>query len=432
MQDSEHTAMCPSEEILAGIIVRLATDEEPHKLKMMLDGIDTLPVQNLALLAIRSTSQAILADSLPVDFPNLIAYGKNHGLTAQHLIAFQEAHLSAVSAEIHLKKVRDHHRLLTIKDRAKQVLESDSIGELLDGLADLAKDRTPQESEKPADLKGEIKRKILNPDKRYVTTGMPRLDEFLGGGLRRGQLVTLAGRSGMGKTAFATSMIAHRLRKRIPTVLVTMEMGSDEVLPRCVATLQGIPTWQFNDTSRWGADRVAQVSQMIDTISDLGTVIFDQEKWFLTDLCRVLRNLKADYDRRKEPFPDTIIVDYLQQVQSSLKDSPRHLQVGEVTRELKILARELDVALIAVAQLSRATETRSDPVPMLSDLRESGSIEQDSNKVLFCYRPSKYSADRAAENQPNQEAYIVVGKNREGRAGLCPMIFDPETTTWKE
>jgi replicative DNA helicase len=259
-----------------------------------------------------------------------------------------------------------------------------------------------------------------------VKTGFIDLDRLLGG-LKRSDLIVLAARPGMGKSSFALNVALNAARSQGATVAVSsLEMSSDQLANRLLASESGI------DSRRIRLDQLSDAEQTrlmeaIATLSELNIFIDDTPAARIAELRAKVRRLHAE-----RPL-DLVIVDYLQLLHGSGGDN-RVQEIGEISRSLKALARELNVPVLALSQLSRAVESRSPHIPMLSDLRESGSIEQDADVVLFIYRDDVYYTEKEWEKRFPTKPYprgivdIIVAKHRNGPTGQISLLWFEKTT----
>jgi replicative DNA helicase len=252
-----------------------------------------------------------------------------------------------------------------------------------------------------------------------VPTGFRDLDELLGG-LHRGDLIVLAARPSVGKSALAAS-IAYQVGSAEGRVSIfSLEMGRDQYAQRLAAIDSGINLHGL----RHGHMRMAELEAYMQTLGRLAGLpiaISDAAGASVRDIrARILRRAA------KDGAPDLVIIDYLQLMVGSRGES-RQQEVSDISRGLKTLARELDVPILALSQLSRAVEGRTSHVPMLSDLRESGAIEQDADVVAFIYREELY--DRETDKKGIAEIHIA--KHRNGPIGVAPMRFDANTTRFQ-
>jgi replicative DNA helicase len=250
-----------------------------------------------------------------------------------------------------------------------------------------------------------------------LPTGFRDLDKLLGG-LQKSDLLIFAGRPGMGKTSFLLSVAlnAARFDKRI--AIFTMEMGKEQIVQRLISMETGINMQRL----RLGQLEPQEWSRFVEAVGRLSDLQID-----IDDTPAITPMQMRAKCRRlaREKGVDLIIVDYLQLMNSGgVYENNRVQEISYISRGLKELARELNVPLFSAAQLSRAVEQRQDKRPQLSDLRESGSIEQDSDIVIFLYRDEVYNE---ATEFPNQ-AEIIVAKHRNGPTGMAPLYFDKTIT----
>ena len=221
----------------------------------------------------------------------------------------------------------------------------------------------------------------------------------------------------MGKTSFALGMVAHvGIALRRPTLLFSLEMGHLELTQRMLSSearinAQHVRTGQQLSQSDWG-----KLGAAITRLSDARIFIDDNPNLTVMDIRARARRL-----RQKEGDLGLVVVDYLQLMTGRGKYENRQVEVAEISRGLKILARELEAPVVALSQLSRNLEARQDKRPMLSDLRESGSLEQDADVVLFIYREEQYDPDVPIERRGDAE--IIVAKHRNGPTGSAHLLF---------
>lgn len=274
-------------------------------------------------------------------------------------------------------------------------------------------------------------------DLARLSTGYPALDSLFGG-FYRGNLIVIAARPGMGKTALCLGIARHAaVNHRARVAIVTLEMSEREVCERMLSGEAMVP----GDNLRTGALTERQYERIwpaAGTLAGTDILFYDSGAVTLPDMRSRLRQL-----HRQQPL-DLVLVDYLQLMSGSGgRRQSRAEQVGELSRGLKGLARELNVPIIAASQLNREVEHRSPPIPQLSDLRESGDIEQDADIVMFIYRESLYYTEEKWERQyptrpyPRGESRIIVAKHRNGPTGERDLYFHEafakfETLEWRE
>jgi replicative DNA helicase len=245
-----------------------------------------------------------------------------------------------------------------------------------------------------------------------VPTGFIDLDHLLGG-LQSSDLLIVAGRPGSGKTAFILSAAKNAAQKHKKHVAIfSLEMSNEQLVQRMIAQETGIDSQRLR-SAKLEEEEWSLLAHAIEVLSD--TVIFLDDTPALTPL-----QLRTKCRRLHMEFNlDLVLVDYLQLMSSGVRSENRVQEVSYISRNLKVLARELNVPVLAAAQLSRAVEQRADKEPILSDLRESGSLEQDSDIVMFIHRPELYEKDTLKQNI----AQIKVAKHRNGPTGTIELVF---------
>jgi len=249
-----------------------------------------------------------------------------------------------------------------------------------------------------------------------VATGYTDLDE-LTGGLQQSDLIILAARPSVGKTSLALSLAYNvALVGRATVGVFSLEMSRDQLVQRILSMHTGIDMQRLR-TGNLRADELNLAFEGMGVLSELPVYIEDTPGLSITDVRAKARRLHA------ESGCDLLLIDYLQ-LMSGRRTDNRVQEVSEISRGLKALARELNVPVIALSQLSRAVEGRQSHVPMLSDLRESGSIEQDADIVMFIYREELYNK----ETEKKGIAEIHIAKHRNGPLGIIPLRFEARTT----
>ena len=248
-----------------------------------------------------------------------------------------------------------------------------------------------------------------------VRTGFYDLDRYTAG-LQKGDLIVLAARPSMGKTALALNIAEHvAVREELPVLVFSMEMGASQLAVRMVGSLGRIDQQHL----RTGALKDDEWTRLTEAVDQLGKVsLFIDETPALNPA-----ELRARARRMARQFGGTlglIVVDYLQLMSgSSGSDENRATELGEISRGLKALAKELQCPVMALSQLNRSVETRNDKRPMMSDLRESGAIEQDADVIMFIYRDDYYNKD---SKEPGI-AELIIGKQRNGPVGTVKLTF---------
>ena len=255
-----------------------------------------------------------------------------------------------------------------------------------------------------------------------VPTGFHELDKMTSG-LHGGELTIIAARPSMGKTAFSLNLASHMtLRAKKSVAYFSVEMGKESLMMRLLAGESKISMGELRNGRIQDASW-PKLIQAAGAISDAKLFIDDTSGISPFEIRARCRRLKAQHQL------DCIMIDYMQIMQLKQRVDSREREVSEISRSLKALAKELNVPVIALAQLNRSVEGRSDRRPMLSDLRESGSIEQDADVIMMLYRDDYYDKDDP-DKQGNAE--VIIGKQRNGPTGTVKLKFDAKTNKFRD
>jgi replicative DNA helicase len=259
----------------------------------------------------------------------------------------------------------------------------------------------------------------LHKDKqqlRGVPTGFKEMDRLLAG-LQRSDLIILAARPSMGKTSFAMNIAAHvAIKEGIPVGIFSLEMSKEQLIDRLLASESGIDSWKLRTGNLEDKD-FEKLNRAMGVMAEAPIFIDDSAMANALEMRTKARRLQTEHGL------GLIIIDYLQLMSGrASSDGSRVNEISEISRSLKGLARELDVPVIALSQLSRAVEQRHPQIPQLSDLRESGSIEQDADVVMFIYREDYYNKESERRNISD----VLVRKHRNGPTGDVELFFSPE------
>jgi replicative DNA helicase len=251
---------------------------------------------------------------------------------------------------------------------------------------------------------------------RGVKTGFRDLDN-LTAGLQKADLIVLAARPSMGKSTLAQNVAYNVATKENQAVLFfSLEMSKEQLVDRMLSEAAGVDSWNIR-TGNLSDDDFAKISEAMGEMAE-APIFFDDTP----GLSVLEMRTKARRAAHKNPL-GLIVVDYLQLMQSARNYNDNRVQeVSEISRGLKLIARELDVPVLALSQLSRSVESRSPQIPMLSDLRESGSIEQDADIVMFIYREDYYNPDTDRQHVTD----LILSKHRNGPTGKVELYFHPE------
>lgn len=321
--------------------------------------------------------------------------------------------LIAASQEIALLGYNEAEDIETIIDQAEQVVFA------------ISQKVTKQEfiplSEVLAESFERIDEIHKNKDKlRGVPTGFTELDNNLAG-LQPADLVIIAARPSIGKTALALNIALNAATKsKVSVAVFSLEMSKEQLVDRLIASSSGVDLWKMR-TGHLDDDDFPKIGRAMGKLSEAPMYIDDSPMLNVMEIRTKSRRLQA------EKGLGLIVIDYLQLIQGFSTSDNRVQEISEISRTLKGLARELNVPVLALSQLSRAVEMRSPKIPQLADLRESGSIEQDADVVMFIYREEYYDKNTEKKNI----AEILIRKHRNGPTGDIELYFSPEQVCFK-
>jgi len=349
---------------------------------------------------------------------------------------------SVANVEYYAKIVRQKALLRNLISTSKHIM-SKALDETLDvrkiiddaekSIFDIAERETIGEFVEPSDILNNIFTKIQktthsNDEYTGVPSGFTQLDD-LTDGFHNAELIIVAARPSMGKTAFVLNIALNvALKQKKPVAFFSLEMPSEQLMLRLISSYANIdgkilrkPRLLLNNQEKY-----EEVAHAAEVLSETKMFINDSSQVEVMDIRSKLRQLVA---REKIQL---VIIDYLQLMSHSSYKDNRQQQIAEISRSLKSLARELDIPIIALSQLNRKVDERgkNDRRPQLSDLRESGAIEQDADLVLFIHREEYYQKENTPEDKKGK-ADIIVGKNRNGPLGHAELGFDGRYTKFK-
>lgn len=258
---------------------------------------------------------------------------------------------------------------------------------------------------------------LSDDPKTFIKSGLENVDKQIIG-FEPTQLIVLGARPGAGKTAIALNMMYNIARNGYPVTFFSLETTDQKILERLISSTSNVPSLkivQKTDITDSEANRVMKSVDTINSFHETGFEIVD--KGYVTQQ-DVRQATMKQYDK-----PHVVFIDYLQLLNSDKPQQDRRLDVEKISRDLKLIAKENNCVIIALSQLSRGVEGRQDKRPMLSDLRESGSIEQDANMVMFLYREDYYDESLQDKETGISEVECNVAKNRDGMVGMVPLNF---------
>jgi len=237
-----------------------------------------------------------------------------------------------------------------------------------------------------------------------VPTGFGDLDDVTNG-LHPGQMIIIAARPGIGKSTLGLDFARScSIRHKLASVIFSLEMGRTEIVMRLLSAESGIPLADMRK-GKMGDDKWARLARKVSDVADAPLFIDDSPNMTMMEIRAKARRLKQRHELR------LIVVDYMQLMTSGKRVESRQQEVSEFSRQLKLLAKELELPVVAISQLNRGPEQRSDKKPMLGDLRESGSLEQDADIVILIHRPDAFEPDDPRAG----EADLIIAKHRNGR-----------------
>lgn len=261
---------------------------------------------------------------------------------------------------------------------------------------------------------------------RGISTGFVDLDRMLAG-LQKSDLVILAGRPSSGKTSLALDIARNvAIKERIPIGIFSLEMSKEQLVERLLSVASQVDFWKIrtgnlSEKKEDEEDDFTKLAYGYGLLSEAPIYIYDSPSVNVLEIRTKARKLQSEHGL------GLIIVDYLQLMQGVSGKENRTQEISEISRALKSLARELNIPVLALSQLSRNVESRHPPIPVLADLRESGAIEQDADVVIFIYREFLYRKDTERRNI----AEIHIAKHRNGPTGQIELFFDEERVTFK-
>lgn len=376
-----------------------------------------------------TTMVSMFSQSSAIDIVTLLNELKTGGVYDEaggkaYLLQLAEIVPSVANVMAYAKIVQEKYYLRSLITASKEIImsasdESDDVRAIMDAAEQKIYDIR---QDKSADGVKHIKEviletydrlhKISSEDKsKYqgIPTGFSELDRYTTG-LNRSDLILIAARPAMGKSAFALNIAQNVAKNGSKVAFFSLEMTSEQNVSRMLST-EGMIENTALRSGELSDDDWVKLAQAADTLS--------KSEMFFDDTSGItVPEIKAKCRRIKGL--DLVVIDYLQLMSSGRRIENRVQEVSEMTRALKIMAKDLNVPVITLSQLSRGTESRTGHKPMLSDLRESGSIEQDADIVLFLYREDYYEQNEENHNQ----ATCIVGKNRHGAVGEIPLHWD--------
>ena len=308
------------------------------------------------------------------------------------------AYLSNIPLEVILDKLEN--KLFHLNNKNNKIQKASNNIELLDNIF------------------FELKTKSLNPALYGLSSGFYDLD-FITQGFQKSDFIIIAGRPSMGKTALALNIALNIIKSsKLPVLFFSLEMSKEQIMYRLLSMETGISQMKLK-TGKLYKNDWSKINEIMKILSKLSFFIDDTFDLSIQDIRTKIKSLIFEYNQI-----GLIIIDYIQLMQNSkLKTENRTQELSKITRSLKTLAREFDIPVIALSQLSRNVENRIDKIPILSDLRESGSIEQDADLVMLLSRNPNYNSNHVTE-KTSQLIDLIIAKQRNGPIGTIKLIFN--------
>lgn len=259
-----------------------------------------------------------------------------------------------------------------------------------------------------------------------ISTGFSSIDAYIGG-LFKGQLVTIAAETSMGKTTFAWQIALNLALKKIPVAYTSLEMSEREMIGKAFSVFTGVPYLKMRSLDI-DSPEMGQMKNINREAFSTMPLYISEKTLNIYDIKRAARKLKVESDIQ------LLLIDHLHFIQNKKENETRNQEISFLTSEIKALAKELDIPIIILSQLNRSGATRLNRSPVLTDLRDSGSIEQDSDVVMFLYRPGVHTINEEPGNQIDLKyTEIIIPKNRNGERNVkVELVFNPEFSQFNE
>lgn len=377
-------------------------------------------------------------NNIPIDIVTLITFLQDNGLLqkvggVKVLIELLSQIPNLVYLEEYLKLIKDKYIRRSLIKLGYEIINSSYITSIpseniLNDLEtksfSLTNEIKTQKIMSSAELINtiffELKTKSLNPTLSGVTSGFYSLDSVTQG-FQKSDLIIIAGRPSMGKTALSLNIAANLIKnEKLPVLFFSLEMSKEQIMYRLLAMETNINQMRLKSGKLYQNDWI-KLNKMIKIISKFPFFIDDTFNLSIQDIRSKIKTILFEQNQL-----GLVIIDYIQLLQNSkLKSENRVQELSQITRSLKTIAREFNIPIIGLSQLSRNVENRVDKKPILSDLRESGSIEQDADVVLMLY---KNKLNLQEEKKTSQIIEIIIAKQRNGPTGSVKLKFDEEQT----
>ena len=378
--------------------------------------------------------------NLPIDILTLITFLQDNGLLRKIggikvLIELLNQMPNLVYLEDYLRLVKDKYIRRSLIKLGYEIINSSYItsiplenivSDLEDRVFNLTNEIQTQKLSTSAELINniffELKTKSLNPKLSGIPSGFYELDAFTQG-FQKSDLIILAGRPSMGKTALSLNIASNLIKtSKLPVLFFSLEMSKEQIMYRLLSMETNINQMRLKSGNLYKNDWI-KLNKILKIISKFPFFIDDTVNLTIQDIRSKIKTILFEQNEL-----GLVIIDYIQLMQNSkLKTENRVQELSQITRSLKTLAREFNIPIIGLSQLSRNVENRVDKKPILSDLRESGSLEQDADLVLMLYK-TKTNLDSKIHTKTSQTIELILAKQRNGPTGTIRLKFNQEQT----
>ena len=383
------------------------------------------------------------AAAAPIDIATVAAHLKNQSKLelsggAAYLAELMSSAISTANVEFFAGMIRDKSLARSLIGSCSDIISrcfdpSVPVNELLDESEQAVFSIANRTAGKAMRSSKELTERVFNDlaarmDRNDMITGVPssytQLD-MKTAGFQPSDLIIVAARPAMGKTAFVLNLAMRAaVKSRVPVVIYSLEMSMDQLMQRMLCAWGKVELTRLKRNFLQDSDWV-RLHDAAGKLADAPIFIDDTPSLTPLEMRARTRRLQSEHG------VGMVVVDYLQLMRSSRRVDSRELEISEISRSLKALAKELNVPVIALSQLNRKVEERGDKRPLLSDLRESGAIEQDADIIMFIYREAAY-LPKGVERPAMDEAEIIIGKHRNGEVGTVRLMYLPPYTAFED
>ena len=359
----------------------------------------------------------------PVDMMTLSKHFKGKELL--QIIQIQQEASGLTNITVHLKTLEHEYIKTTLVDKVTRLNLTKDLGDIVKDIQSILEESTFSTHKAPDSIV-KVTNKVVDQivensmNGGALTgkqTGWRYLDKYIGG-YNAGDLIVVAGRPGMGKTAIALTLTKDFAKYNHKALFLSLEMSNEQLAKRYLSLIGNIENWKIRN----GRLEQNEIDKVIHVANHQSIEFFIDDD-VDTSIAQIKAKAKLHKSRKGL---DLLVIDYIQLIKGTKAN--REQEIAEISRGLKLLAKELKITVIVLAQLSRKSEERQDKRPMLSDLRESGAIEQDADIVMFPFRPAYYDT----EKPDVEEAELIIAKNRNGECCTIPTTFEGKLTEYKE